>query len=628
MALLYSPPAAHGHFAYQAAQLAAFAVFGGLLLGQGYRRGYPWRQWLPLVAAAALALMLGCQLIFLPPGQWLGWLRGEAAVAEALAAGPRSVVGGAAACLLAVLALRRALGFRGWAVLDAFAGPLCWALAVQSVGCVLAGCCWGEVSEAGWLRLRYAPGTLPYLAQQARGLLPAGAALARPVVPTQLYHLLLCAGVGGLLLALRRRAAAWPGGSRYLLAMGMLCLGRGLIEFWRDPAGEPLLGAPLAGADFSLLKAQGLLLLEAAALLGGWAWLARRPAAAEVVAPAPAGYPALVGVGLLAATARLGPGLLSLPEILTLQALLLLVLAAEGQALARRLGHGLPRLAGLPLSLLLGGALLLATAQAPAPRRQTPPPDGEDGQTLTFSGGVLGNYHDAREDILEDHDLCGSRKQALALQQRVWAVGGEVAVEKSVGGRTDTWGGGLWLGEQTVAAQPTTSVPYRFLANDTTFRYTLGDIHFYREKHTGQGWFTLGTRLGLHLGNLGFYSYFDNGNARGSAWLMPEGMVSLGNPRLLYAQADAGYGAENALGAYTSRLALGSGLGRATGRQLLAGYAHSAHFPTQNLAFVSARLALPPGTGLGALSLEPYFATDLGRHQLFSLKLHYQLGTK
>lgn len=624
MALVYSPPAAHGHFAYQTAQLAAFAVFGGLLLGQGYRRAYPWRQWLPLVAAATLALMLGCRLVFLPFGQWLGWLRGDAAVAQALAAGPRSVVGGAAACLLAVLALRRPLGFRGGAVLDALAGPLCWALAVQCVGCVLAGCCWGEVSEAGWLRLRYEPDTLPYLAQRAQGLLPAGAALARPVVPTQLYHLLLCAGVGGLLLALRRRAAGWPGGSRYLLAMGLLCLGRGLIEFWRDPAGEPLLGAPLAGVGFFSLKIQVLLLLEAAALLGGWAWLARRPAAAEVVVPAPAGYPALVGVGLLAATARLTPGLLSRPEVLTLQALLLLVLVAEGQALARRLGRGLPRLAGL----LLGGALLLATAQAPAPR-PAPPLDGEDGQTLTISGGLLGNYHDAQEDILEGHDLCGSRSQALALQQGVWAAGGEVAATKSREGATTTWGYGLWVGQQTIAAQPLSSAgSYQFLTNDTTFHCILGDAHFYRETRVERGWLTLGARFGLHLGSLGYYSYFDSGNARGSAWLMPEGMLSLGNPRLLYAQADAGYGAENALGAYTSRLALGSGLGRTTGRQLLAGYAHSAHFPTQNLAFVSARLALPAGTGLRALSLEPYFATDFDRHQLFSLKLHYQLGAK
>jgi hypothetical protein len=40
MALLYSPPSSHGHFYYEASQLAAFALYVGLLLAQGYRRGY------------------------------------------------------------------------------------------------------------------------------------------------------------------------------------------------------------------------------------------------------------------------------------------------------------------------------------------------------------------------------------------------------------------------------------------------------------------------------------------------------------------------------------------------------------------------------------------------------------
>jgi len=161
MAPFYLLPIAHGAFYYQLAQLVAFGLYVRLLLGQGYQRGYPWRQWLPLVAAT-LALMLGYQLVFLPLGEWVAWLRGDVAVAHALAAGAHSVVGGAAASLLAVLALRRGLGLRGGTVLDAFAGPLCWALAVQCVGCGLVGCCWGEVAAPGSLGVGFGPGTLPY----------------------------------------------------------------------------------------------------------------------------------------------------------------------------------------------------------------------------------------------------------------------------------------------------------------------------------------------------------------------------------------------------------------------------------------------------------------------------------
>jgi len=625
MALLYSPPSPHGHFYYEASQLAAFALYVALLLAQGYRRGYAWRSWLPLVAAATLALVLGCQLVFLAPGNWLAWLGGDAELVRAVAGGPRSVVGGAAFSLVAVLALRRALGFRSWAVLDAFAGPLCWALAVQSIGCVLVGCCWGESTATSTWGFIYGPGTPAYTAQWAQGLLPTGASHALPVVPTQLYHLLLCVGTGLALHLLRRRAINWPGGSRYLLAMGLLCLGRWGVEFWRDAAGEPLWAAPLtlAGHPLPGLGLQWLLLLEATALLGGWAWLVRRglPFGADDMVPA-GSTPAIVGLGLLIATARLAPGTLNLPEILVLQALLLAVLLAEAHTWLRWPGLRLAglRLAGLPLGALLVLGLLASTAQMPASPQESPPE-----KSITFSGGVVGNYHEANEEILENNAGCSS-KQPLQLRQQVRAAGAEIAFEKKTAERTTTWGGGVWLGQQTIDIHTLPTARYRFVRADTTLRYLLSDVHMYREYHQYQGWLTTDVRLGLHVGSLGYYSYFDQGNSRNTAFLMPELMLRLGKPEVLYGQADFCYGAENTLGACTGRLALGSGLGKLLGSRVLAGYAYSAHQPTPNMGFVSATVRLPTSTGLSALSLEPYFATDFGRHNNFSMKLGYRLA--
>ncbi|MGI4759844.1 MAG: prolipoprotein diacylglyceryl transferase family protein [Janthinobacterium lividum] len=625
---LYLPPVAHGAFYYQLAQLAAFGLFVGLLLGQGYRRGYPWRQWLPLVAAATLALMLGCQLVFMPLGEWLAWLRGDVAVAHALAHGPRSVVGGAAASLLAVLALKRALGFRDWAVLDAFAGPLCWALAVQCVGCGLVGCCWGEVAAPGTLGVSFGPGTLPYLAQQAQGLLPVGAVHALPVVPTQLYHLLLCVGTGLVLHALRRRAMGWPGGSRYLLAMGLLCLGRFAVEFWRDPAGEPLLSASLTVSGLSLLKIQWLLLLEGLTLLGGWGWLVRRRAVAPAAPLATQRhYSAWVVLGLLVATARLGSSLLTPAEVLTLQALLLLVLLAEACALLPRLGWALPRLAGVPLAGLLGGALLLSTAQAPAPQQAAPP-----NSSLTLSGGLLGNYHD--EDLQVYHGgSCnglgsGGGTEYYNLYHRTLAGGADItSLKVQPNGRQRELGGGLWVGEQRTGYHFLGYTPGPFVVHpDSTTRSTLFDMHAFYGQRISRKWLTVHYRLGFHAGRLGQYAYFPESRGTGETNFAPEAMLRLGYSQLLFAQYDAGYGAENALGAYTTRLALGSALGHDDGRQVLLGYASSAHYGNPGLGFASANLRLPAGTGLGALSVEPYFATDFNRHNIFSLKLHYQLG--
>jgi opacity protein-like surface antigen len=551
---------------------------------------------------------------------------------RAVADGPRSVVGGAAFSLVAVLALRRALGFQGWAVLDAFAGPLCWALAVQSVGCVLAGCCWGEPAAAGTWGLVYGPGTPAYAAQWAQGLLPTGASHALPVVPTQLYHLLLCAGTGLALHLLRRRAISWPRGSRYLLAMGLLCLGRCAIECWRDAAGEPLWAAPLALAGHPLpgLGLQWLLLLEATTLLGGWAWLVRRgkPFGADVLMPA-GSAPAVVGLGLLVTTARLAPGTLNLPEILVLQALLLAVLLAEAHTWLLALGHTVPRLAGLPLSLLLGSALLLATAQAPAPQQNPPTTEEEARHRLTFSVGTLHNQYDERPS-----SGCGS--SAYTYGHRTQASGGEVAYQLAPNAEAPlvtTVGGGAWVGTETIDLIGVNGTPSYLPAPDYLGTHRLYDLHLYAEGHRNRlaDEFGLAYRFGLHMGQLG-YSIKGNSDEIRQLNVLPEMMVALGYGRKVFGQFDLGYGAENALGNYAGRLGLG--LGRPSGGHLLAGLAVAYHDPGNTdsaeltMGFVSARLRLPASTGLSALALEPYFATNFSQHNLLSLKLSYRLSGK
>ena len=625
----YLLPSPHGHHYYETAQLAAFAVYVALLLGQGYRRGYPQRAWLPLVAAATLALVLGCQLVLLPPGQWLAWLGGDAGAVQALAGGPRSVVGGALASFVVVAGLRRALGFRSWGVFDAFAGPLCWAMAVQSIGCVLAGCCWGEPTAGPW-GVAYGPGTPAYAAQLAQGLIGEGAAHSLPLVPTQLLHLLLCAGAGLVLHATRRRAAGWPGGSCYLLAMGLLCLGRFAIEGYRDLDGEPLLAQIVTLGGVSWPGLRWFMLLEAVGQLGLWAWLVRRaPAPGPVAAPAPpAAAPVLVGLGLLLATTWLAPAVLSLPEIAVLQALLLLVLLAEGHTLLVTLGRGVPRLAGLPLAVLLGGALLLATAQAPAPQKRTP----AEGRQLTLSGGYLANNYNERPE-----NAC-SRSQYV-YGHRSQAGGGEVAYKwRSDSSRAllNAVGGGVWVGSQQISVMETDNSTSQPPITSYQLPYQLYDIHLYTERNAileqGQ---RLSYRLGLHLGQLGpvvnngslYNPYvFSSLTNTSDTHILPELMLAYGGHRV-FGQLDLGYGAENALGGYAGRLGAGARFGRSYGTTLLAGLAASNSYEAPTMAFASVRLRLPLHNS-SALLLEPYAATGFNSHYQLSVKLHYQLGLK
>ncbi|WP_035566912.1 prolipoprotein diacylglyceryl transferase family protein [Hymenobacter sp. IS2118] len=614
-------PHAHGYDFYTPFYLLATLTNVVLLLWEGWRRGFPLRPWLALVAASSLALILGAKLITHPIGEWATLLFTDAPADTA-----RSILGGSLAAVLTAVALRRWLGLSR-AVLDALALPLCGALVVQCLGCVLTGCCFGEPTTGFW-GLTYAAGTLPWATQVQAGLLPATAAHSLPVAPTQLLALLLCAAVGGVLLAVRRRR--WPVGSWLLLQTGLLLLGRVALSFWRDPAGEPVAGSvhPVLGGQWSELQ---LLLLPLALLaLGVWAWRVYGPDALAALAPTPAGSVAsptrtvIVAVTILGLSGLLGQQALTLPEVLVVRALLLVVLVAEsGAFLATIRVQGL-RLAGLPLSLAVAGLVLLTTAQAPAPGKLAPPTEQE--RTTVLTGGVLSNYHEAEGYISESSGCSG--QQRLALQQQVRAAGGEVAIEtRQPSGRVRIWGGGVWAGQQRIDMQlrpdPDGNSNTVITDRDTTLRKTLVDVHVYREFQRENDWRSYRLRVGVHMGQLGYFTYFDTDDTRSSTVVMPELMVRMGKPSVLYGQADLCYGAENAMGAYTSRLSLGSGLGSSNGSGLQVGYAHSPHSPTSSLGFVSALLLLP---GKSGVSIEPYYATDLGRHNNFSMRLNYRLS--
>ncbi|UOQ70059.1 prolipoprotein diacylglyceryl transferase family protein [Hymenobacter cellulosilyticus] len=359
--LSWMVPAHASYDSYTLFYVLAFTVNLVWLVWEGHRRGYPMRAWLVLLACTTLTFILGTKMLAFSGPEWRQFLgTGQWPASEA-----RTVLGGAVACTLTLLALRRPFGF-SWHVFDAFVLPMCAGLMVQSVGCLITGCCFGHPTASSW-GVTYRPDTLPYLVQADRGLIPIGAAHSLPVHPTQLYTLLVCAAVGAILLLTRHRN--WPGGSRRLLHLGLLLIGRFLIEFWRDPAGEQVGSAMRWHGGLALKQVQWTLLVLTPLALGWWAWLLYR---ARNVEPQPERVPGqrsvrnLLAVALmLALTAWLGPRALTLPEVLVIKTLLLAVLALEaGRFLLDSLAGIRPARLVLPLGLV--GVVLVLSSQAPA----------------------------------------------------------------------------------------------------------------------------------------------------------------------------------------------------------------------------------------------------------------------
>ncbi|GAA3995483.1 hypothetical protein GCM10022408_02460 [Hymenobacter fastidiosus] len=614
----WAVPADSGYDFYTLFYVLAFALNLVLLVWEGHRRNYPMRTWLVLLACTTLTFILGTKLLALSGPEWSALLStGQWPDSEA-----RTVLGGALAGTLTLLALRRSFGF-SWHVFDAFTLPMCAALAVQCVGCVLTGCCFGEPTAGSW-GLTYAPHTLPYVWQAYRGLIPVGAAQSLPVHPTQLYSLALCAAVATVLLLTRHRA--WPGGSRRLLHLGLLLTGRFLIEFWRDPAGEQVGAALHTHGGMALKQVQWALLLLAPLALGGWGWLLHRARLAalppeQIPGPNP-GRNLLAVAALLALTAWLGPFALTLPEILVVKTLLLTVVVLESGALLLGAADA-TRPARVALPLGLACVVLVLTSQAPADSAQS-----DNSAYFSFTPGVVAGRYDEDVSYTPSGGCSGSGGTPVraGYYHRYQAIGGDFAYtrpSRHTPGRT-TYGIGIWSGREYVNAQPLLpGGPFLTANANDGPRYPLFDVNPYIERdRLRSGGFGYGLRVGLHVGELAHLAPESALPELRRVSIQPDVKLWLGQRSTLFVQADYGNGPLG-LGNATGRLALGSGLGSDWNRSVLGGVALARHTPGSAMGFLSASFPL----GATGLWLEPYGATNFSRHRQAVLRLQYRLKT-
>ncbi|MCB2407968.1 prolipoprotein diacylglyceryl transferase family protein [Hymenobacter lucidus] len=614
----WAVPAGSGYDFYTLCYVLAFVLNLLLLVWEGHRRGYPMRTWLVLLACTTLTFILGTKLLAFSPAEWQVLLH----TGHWPSSGARTVLGGALAGTLTLLLLRRPFGF-SWHVFDAFTLPMCAALMVQCVGCTLTGCCFGELTTGSW-GITYPPGTLPYMWQASRGLLPVGAAQSLPIHPTQLYSLLLAGAVGAVLLLNQHRA--WPGGSRRLLHLGLLLTGRFFIEFWRDPAGEQVGAALRLHGGLLLKQVQWALLVLAPVALGWWAWLVARtdrtPQQTETIPGQNPVRNLLAVAALLALTAWLGPYALTRPEVLVIKGILLTVLALEGDALLLGLtthaAH--PHRAVLPLCL--AGIVLVLTSQIPADSARS-------GTYFSFTPGIVAGSYD--EDVTyASSGGCSSGSTPQPVRAGYYhgyqAVGGEVAYTKPSRrpGRT-TYGMGVWAGREYVNVQPLTpGAPFPTASPSDGQRHLLLDFNPYLERdRVRPGGFGYGLRLGFHVGELGHSAPKDATLNLRTVSFMPDVKLWIGVRRSLFGQIDVGTG-PLAMGNLTSRFALGSGLGSDWNHSVLGGVALSDHNTGSTMGFLSASFPL----GTTGLWLEPYAATNFGRHRQALFRLQYRLSAR
>lgn len=109
-----------------------------------------------------------------------------------------------------------------WATTDAFAPGIALGHVIGRLGCVMAGCCYGRPTDAGW--------AITFTSTLAAE--NVGTPLGVPLHPTQLYEAGAELIILALLLATERKGRAYPGRT-FWLYMLMYAISRFIIEFYR-----------------------------------------------------------------------------------------------------------------------------------------------------------------------------------------------------------------------------------------------------------------------------------------------------------------------------------------------------------------------------------------------------------
>jgi len=208
--------------------LIAFLVCILIVLYEGYRRKYPMHQWLLIMASGVIFFIIGYKLFALSLEDW----RYLIAEQELPATGKKTILGGLIGLIAGFQLAKYLLRFRR-PVMDTLAVAIPISMAIQRVGCLMSGCCFGKPVELPWA-VSYSSHAPAYHVHLDQGLIQATDVSSLSVHPTQLYHIIFCLIIAWMVWKSRKRWKAT--GNQLLFAILLYAVFRFFSEFFRDPA--------------------------------------------------------------------------------------------------------------------------------------------------------------------------------------------------------------------------------------------------------------------------------------------------------------------------------------------------------------------------------------------------------
>lgn len=217
----------YGQAWYEFFYFTSIFLAGVWFMWSGRERRYPMDKWSLIYVAGITFFIFGTKFLPLGVEEWLIFFD----AGQVNHAPPRSVLGGILFGIFGFWLARAALRFP-YSVLDSLAIAFPAAMAVQRLGCLAAGCCYGTPTNMPWA-VMYGVDTPAFQDQMAAGFINAGACISPGLHPTQLYQALLCMGIAVIVWRLRQHFHR-PG-SLFYFSIGLYLVGRFFIEFWNSP---------------------------------------------------------------------------------------------------------------------------------------------------------------------------------------------------------------------------------------------------------------------------------------------------------------------------------------------------------------------------------------------------------
>ena len=141
----------------------------------------------------------------------------------------KTVLGGITGAIFGLMLAKKTLGIQE-SLTDRFALLLPVGMVIQRLGCLFAGCCFGNVTSLPW-GITYGKDSIAYHLQLKDGLITNEATTSLPVHPDQLYHIIFCSLIA--LIVWKKSNFLQAKGNKFLFSILLYLVFRFFEEFTR-----------------------------------------------------------------------------------------------------------------------------------------------------------------------------------------------------------------------------------------------------------------------------------------------------------------------------------------------------------------------------------------------------------